>query len=221
MNKNDAVLNGRYTLTQRISMYGSQSSELWEAKDREGEFHTLKIIPYVGGKPPSEIRRMWDNDLRVMYRLSSSAGAGGQLVVMTDAGIDFSGHAMILVYEGSQYVTLAEALKDREQTDWLSFKKLRERHVRRTLWSSLLQLAKGLKSLHDQKLIHRNVTPEAIWGRRDEGPESLRLSGFDWSARIGHVANSSERSPWATPPGTKAGGVFVCFRLVRLRHHGR
>lgn len=206
MNKNDAVLSGRYTLTQRISMYGSQSSELWEAKDREGEFHTLKIIPYVGETPPSQIRRMWDNDLRVMYRLSSSAGAGRQLVVMTDAGIDVTERAMILVYEGSQYVTFAQVLKEREQTDWLSFKKLQVRHVRRALWCSLLQLAKGLKSLQDQKLVHRNVTPEVIWGRRDEGAESLRLSGFDWSARIGHVANSSERSPWATPPELKQVG---------------
>ena len=206
MNEYDTVLNGRYTLTQRIAMPGVQSSELWEATDREGEFHTLKITPYIGEKPPSEIRRMWDNDLRVMYRLSSSAGAGGQLVVMTDAGIDATERAMILVYEGSQYVTFAQALKDREQTDWLSFKKLRERHVRRALWCSLLQLAKGLKSLQDQKLVHRNVTPEVIWGRRDEGPDSLRLSGFDWSARIGHVANSSERSPWATPPELKQVG---------------
>jgi serine/threonine protein kinase len=232
MNKNDTVLNGRYTLTQRIAMPEVQSSELWEAVDREGECHTLKITPYVGEKPPSEIRRMWDNDLRVMYRLSSSAGAGGQLVVMTDAGIDSTEHAMILVYEGSQFITFAQVLKDREQTDWLSFKKLRERHVRRTLWISLLQLAKGLKSLHDQKLIHRNVTPEAIWGRRDEGPESLRLSGFDWSARIGHVANSSERSPWATPPELKQVGysfasdwygfgttVARCFHKVEHLNH--
>lgn len=232
MNEYDTVLNGRYTLTQRITMPGVQSSELWEATDREGEFHTLKITPYVGEKPPPEIRRMWDNDLRVMYRLSSSAGAGGQLVVMTDAGIDATKRAMILVYEGSQYVTFAHALKDREQTDWLSFKKLRERHVRRALWCSLLQLAKGLKSLQDQKVVHRNVTPEVIWGRRDEGPDSLRLSGFDWSARIGHVANSSERSPWATPPELRQVGysfasdwygfgttVARCFHKVEHLNH--
>lgn len=232
MNKNDTVLNGRYTLIQPIPMQGVQSSKLWEATDHEGDFHTLKITPYVGQKPPSEIRRMWDNDLRVMYRLSSSAGADGQLVVMTDAGIDATEHAMILVYEGSQYVTFAQVLNDREQTDWLSFRKLRSRHVRRALWCSLLQLAKGLKSLHDQNLIHRNVTPEVIWGRRDEGPESLRLSGFDWSARIGHVANCPERSPWATPPELKQVGysfasdwygfgttVARCFHKVEHLNH--
>jgi hypothetical protein len=206
MNENDVVLNGRYTLTQRVVMPGVQSSELWEATDSEGEFHTLKITPYVGEKPPSEVRRMWDNDLRVMYRLSSSAGASGQLVVMMDAGIDATKHAMILVYEGWQHITLAQILKDREQTDWLSFKNLRGRLVRRVLWNSLLRVARGLKSLHDQNLIHRNITPEAIWGRRNEGPESLRLSGFDWSARIGHSAKTSERSPWATPPELKQVG---------------
>lgn len=200
MRPNDSVLNGRYTLTEMVTMPGVPASDLWEATDREGGFHTLKITPYAGDKPPSEIRRMWDNDLRVMYRLSSSAGATGQLVVMTDAGIDATERAMILVYEGSHYVTFAQELRAREETDWLSFKKLRERHVRRALWISLLQLAKGLKSLHVQNLIHRNVTPEAIWGRRGEGPESLRMSGFDWSARIGHATSTSERSPWATPP---------------------
>jgi hypothetical protein len=206
MNQNDTVLNARYTLTQRIDMPGVLSSELWEAIDTEGDFHTLKITPYAGEKPPSEIRRMWDNDLRVMYRLSSSGGADRQLVVMTDAGIDATERAMVLVYEGCQHVSFAQILKDRERTDWLSFKKLKEHHVRRELWRSLLQLARGLKSLHDQNLIHRNVTPEAIWGRRDEASESLRLSGFDWSARIGHAANISERSPWATPSELKQVG---------------
>jgi len=206
MNVNDTVLNGRYTLTQRSTMPGIQPSELWEAEDTEGEFYTLKITSYDGEKPPPAIRRLWDNDLRVMYRLSSSAGAGGQLVVMKDAGVDVVNRAMILVYEGCQYVTLAQILKDRERTDWFSFKKLKERHDRRALWRALLQLARGLKSLHDQNLIHRNVTPEVIWGRKDEGAESLRLSGFDWSARIGHESNISERSPWTTPPELKEVG---------------
>lgn len=206
MNENDTVLNGRYTLTERVAMPGIEPSELWEAIDREGERHTLKITPYVGEKPPSEVRRMWDNDLRVMYRLSSSAGANGQLVVMTDAGIDAARHGMILVYEGWQHVPFAEMLGDRERSDWLSFKRLKERFIRRELWRALLQLAKGLKSLHDQNLIHRNVTPEAIWSQRNEGPESLRLSGFDWSARIGHASNTSETSPWGTPPELKQVG---------------
>lgn len=200
MNENDTVLNGRYTLTQRIAMPGVQPSELWEAVDGDGNLHTLKIITYAGDKPPSEIRRLWDNDLRVMYRLSSSVGANDRLVVMTDAGIDTAKSAMILVYEGQQHVTLAAMFGKRDSTDWLSFQKLKERHIRRELWRSLLQLARGLKSLHDQNLIHRNVTPETIWSRQGEGAESMRLSGFDWSARIGHVANISARSPWAMPP---------------------
>lgn len=203
MNKHDTVLNGQYTLTERVdAMPGIQPAELWEATDNDGNTCTLKITPYADAKPPPEIRRLWDNDLRVMYRLSSSAGADRQLVVMKDAGIDADKRAMILIYEGCQHVSFAQMLRERkgEQQDWLSFNKLKERDVRRELWHSLLRVAYGLKSLHDQNLIHRNVTPEAIWGRQGEGAESLRLSGFDWSARIGHVANISERSSWATPP---------------------
>lgn len=203
MNENETVLNGRYTLTERVvAMPGIQSAELWEATDREGNTYTLKITPYDGAKPPPEILRLWDNDLRVMYRISSSARAERQLVVMKDAGIDANNHVMILIYEGCQHVTFAQMLRDREREhkDWLSFSRLRERHVRRELWRSLLCVAYGLKSLHDQNLIHRNATPETIWGRQGEGAESLRLSGFDWSARIGHVANINERSSWATPP---------------------
>lgn len=203
MNENDTVLNGRYTLISQVSRPEIEPSELWEATDSDGNYHTLKITPYVGEKPSSEVRRLWDNDLRVMYRLSSSAGAGGQLVVMTDAGIDVGEHAMILVYEGCQYVTFAEMLQNREQKDykdWLSLNGLKNRSARRALWYSLLQLARGLKLLHDQNLIHRNVVPEAIWGSPCDGPDSLRLSGFDWSARIGHATNASKRRPWATPP---------------------
>ena len=201
MNENDTVLNGRYTLTECVvAMPDIQPSALWEAADSDGNTYTLKITPYTGTKPPPEIRRLWDNDLRVMYRLSSSAGADRQLVIMKDAGIDADTRVMILVYEGWQHITFAQILKNREATDWLSFKSLKERHSRRELWRALLQLAKGLKSLHDQNLIHRNVTPEAIWGHQGGGSESLRLSGFDWSARIGHVANIHDRSSWATPP---------------------
>lgn len=203
MKIDDTVLNGRYTLVLRISRPEIETSEFWKATDSEGNYHTLKITPYVGEKPPSEVRRLWDNDLRVMYRLSSSAGAGGQLVVMTDAGIDIAEHAMVLVYEGCEYITFAEMLKERdskEYKDWLSVNSLKIRHIRRALWCALLQLAGGLKSLHDQNLIHRNVIPDAIWGRQSDGPESLRLGGFDWSARIGHIANTTRRSPWATPP---------------------
>lgn len=199
----DTVLNGRYTLVLRISRPEIETSEFWEATDVEGNYHTLKITPYIGEKPPSEIRRLWDNDLRVMYRLSSSAGAGEQLVVMTDAGIDTAAHAMVLVYEGCKYVTFAEMLKERdrkEYKDWLSVSNLKNHHIRKELWGALLQLARGLKSLHDQNLIHRNVIPEAVWGRQGAGPESLRLGGFDWSARIGHAANTTHRNPWATPP---------------------
>jgi len=203
MRAQDTVLNGRYTLRQQVNMPGIAPSELWEAMDGNDEHYTLKITPYQGEKPPSEIRRMWDNDLRVMYRLSSSPGAEVRLVVMKDAGIDSDKHAMILVYEGCGYGTFADMLKGRKHsasTHWLSFKKLKNSSARQELWYALLRLAQGLKSLHDQKLIHRNVTPEAIWGQTEDGPESLRLSGFDWSARIGHAANFSERSPWATPP---------------------
>lgn len=204
MNENDTVLNGRYTLTERvIAMPDIQPSELWEATDSDGNTYTLKITPYTGINPPPEIRRLWDNDLRVMYRLSSSAGADRQLVVMKDAGIDVGKKAMILVYEGWQYITFTQMLKGREKTNWLSFKSLKERHTRRDLWHALLQLAKGLKSLHDQNLIHRNVTPEAIWSHQGGGSESLRLSGFDWSTRIGHIANTHDRSSWATPPELK------------------
>ena len=235
MKENDTVLNGRYTLTSRVPRPGIEPSQLWEATDSDGNYHTLKVTAYVGEKPPSEVRRLWDNDLRVMYRLSSGAGADGQLVVMTDAGIDTAKHAMVLVYEGCGYVTFAEMLKLREQKedkDWLSLNSLKSRPVRRELWSSLLRLASGLKSLHDQNLIHRNVTPEAIWGIQGEGPISLRLGGFDWSARIGHKANTSTRSPWATPPELdQVGYSFVsdwygfgtmvarCFHGVEHLHH--
>lgn len=202
MNEHDTVLNGRYTLISQISRPEIEPSELWEATDYDDNQYTLKITPYIGEKPPSEVRRLWDNDLRVMYRLSSSSGADRQLVVMTDAGIDINKHVMVLVYKGSEYVTFAEMLKDREKghKDWLSFNRLKARNARMALWLSLLQLARGLKSLHEQNLIHRNVIPEAIWGHQSDGAESLRLSGFDWGARIGHTTNIAERSHWATPP---------------------
>ncbi|GAB1423610.1 hypothetical protein MASR2M16_08440 [Thauera terpenica] len=132
MNENDTVLNGRYTLTERVvAMPSIQSVELWEATDSEGNTYTLKITPYAGAKAPPEILRLWDNDLRVMYRLSSSAGADRQLVVMKDAGIDADKRAMILIYEGCQHVSFAQMLRERkgEQQDWLSFNKLKPESV--------------------------------------------------------------------------------------------
>ena len=61
-------------------------------------------------------------------------------------------------------------------------------------------LPDGLRLLHDQEVIHRDVRAETVFFDDYLGLPSLRLGGFEWSVRLGVAITSDPPISWSTPP---------------------
>jgi hypothetical protein len=92
---------------------------------------------------------------------------------------------------------LSDALRHRGQFGWLSNL---DAGARRELWQGLQLIADGLQLLHDQNILHRNLTAEAVLFNPQLGPRSFRLGGFEWSIRLGQLSSDLLASGWSTPP---------------------
>jgi KaiC/GvpD/RAD55 family RecA-like ATPase len=102
---------------------------------------------------------------------------------------------MVLAAPG--YVTLATALTRRSDLPWLV---AREPQARSVLWRGLYRLATGIRLLHEQYILHRNVSAETVFFSSDLGAPSLRLGGFEWSVRLGTPDTKAPPPGWSSPP---------------------
>lgn len=104
-------------------------------------------------------------------------------------------------------VPLAEALSRRARYPWLSNS---DATARRELWCALERIAIGLDLLHERQVLHRDVGVGALFFADEEGSESLRLGGFEWSVRLGRPLGDDPPEGWSTPPErmTQASAVW-------------
>lgn len=205
LRRGQKLLRSRYELF-RGPIAGDGASETWLAVDeREEEPHLVKAWPFSGDRPDDFQRALWDSELRTLYRVGSSPGADRSLLVVRDAGVDAdsSCFAMVLDSTARGYDLLSDALRERSSHAWLSGGDPQAR--RREIWSGLERVADGLRLLHEQNMLHRDVGADAIFFNRALGPHSFRLGGFEWSLRLGVPATSAPPITWATPPEFIAG----------------
>lgn len=210
MEKDDTLLQGRYKLYLRVDTNeeSDRSSESWLAEDEENSSYLINLLRYQEKEPNEVLRRIWDNQLRTLYRLSSSPGAEESILTLYDAGIDRDRGAFVMVLNSDcyGYETLATALANRQDTrwskcDWLNHKKMKKKDIRLQIWQGLRKLAAGIELLHRQQVIHRNICAENIYFAENQGPDSWRLGGFEWSVRLGNPSqNSSPTLGWSIPP---------------------
>ena len=64
-----------------------------------------------------------------------------------------------MVLEAPGYESLGSVLNERPRAPWLA---TREPQTRRALWSSLANLAQGIVLLHEQHILHRDVSAETV-----------------------------------------------------------
>lgn len=206
------VLNNRYRLLRPLSREADtfQGCETWLARDEDETEFLLKAWP-VGTQSNPVLRAVWDRELRVLYRASSSAGADSCLLVVRDAQFDKTIGAFVLLSEGPGYETLAQGLRDRTNYPWLKSSDLKNRDIRSTLWKGLRQIAMGIHSLHSQQIIHRAVSPESVYLNLSDGPRSMRLGSFEWSVRVGVTSDRPPQANWSTPPEILEGGEGYTF----------
>jgi hypothetical protein len=195
------VLNNRYRLVRRLNSDGGeyQGCETWVARDEDETEYLLKAWP-AGGEPNLVLRAIWDRELRVLYRASSSAGSDSCLLVVREGLYDREASAFILLTEGPGYETLASALRDRANVSWLKPSTLKQREGRSSLWKGLRKVALGIRALHGQQILHRAVAPESVYMDLEDGPRSMRLGAFEWSVRVGATAREAPGDRWYSPP---------------------
>lgn len=206
------VLNDRYRLVRRMSRDSDQfqGCETWIARDEDETPFVLKAWP-TGGEPNLVLRAIWDRELRVLYRASSSAGAEASLLVVREAQFDKQSSAFILLCEGPGYDTLATALQSRSDHGWLKSSTLKQRDARSFLWKGLRRIAVGIQALHVQQIMHRSVAPESVYMDLKDGPESMRLGAFEWSVRVGSTGEKPPAESWSTPPEVLEGNSGYTF----------
>lgn len=197
------VLQGKYRLIEGPLVRDDVSTS-WKGegvKDNEQyKKYLVKVWPFEGDSPDPLKHALWLHELRVLYRVSSSPGAEDSVLIIRDARLDRDARCFVVVAEAVRsfgYTPLSEALKDRQQYDWLCNANVQ---ARCDLWRGLKRIADGLHLLHEQNTLHRNLGVEAVFFDTEVGTDSLRLGGFEWSIRLGHSVAGAPGASWATPP---------------------
>ena len=203
------LLHGRYELTRECRP-DDGVCQSWICFDEVHQTDYLaKIWPFESEEPDPFQRALWDSELRTLYRIGSSPAAETMVLVIKYAAVDKDNRCFVMILEAPGYQILAHALNRKGSFPWLLTANPADR---RKLWESLLRLAKGLKLLHDQNYLHRNVGAETVYFNEQDGIASLRLGGFEWSVRLGNPA-AGEQPPlgWSSPP-EQTDGTLVGFR---------
>ena len=191
-----SVLGGRYELV-RLLPESNDVSEQWLAVGAFDTRYLVKLWPYGGDEPDDVTRALWDAELRTLYRISSSPGAEETVLILRDAGVDRDLRCFVMVLQTTGFVTLADALSGRTERPWAPDVGPGDR---REVWAAFEQLADGLRLLHDQQVIHRDVRAETVFFDEHLGLPSLRLGGFEWTVRLGVPVTSDPPASWSTPP---------------------
>ncbi|PSB47134.1 hypothetical protein C7B67_19460 [filamentous cyanobacterium Phorm 6] len=202
---NNCLLHGRYKLNHKLNAI--DGSESWLGQDEDYSDYLIKLQRYPEKEPNEVLRRIWDNQLRTLYRLSSSPGAEESILTLYDAGIDrdYRAFVMVLKSDCNGYETLATAFTNRQDSrwqkcKWLQINQMKKPEVRKQIWQGFQQIAAGIELLHRQQVIHRNICAENIYFAENQGPDSWRLGGFEWSVRLGNASHNSPIQGWNTPP---------------------
>ena len=190
------LLRSRYKLVKG-PILDDGISQAWLGLNEEDSTFLIKVWPFDAERPDNLQRALWDAELRTLYRVGSSPGADDTMLVIRDAGVDKSSRCFAMVLEAPGYESLGSVLKERPRAPWLA---TREPQTRRALWSSLANLAQGIVLLHEQHILHRDVSAETVYFSSDLGPMSFRLGGFEWSVRLGRPATKDPPPGWSSPP---------------------
>lgn len=190
------LLRGRYELVGQGAP-AAGGAEVWRGLDLDGAPYLIKTWAYEGADPDLVRRALWDAELRTLYKVGSTPGAGESLVVLKDAGVDRDARCFVMVLESFGNASVASILAERHRHPWLA---LGNPSGRREIWEALARVASGLALLHEQQVLHRNIGVESLVFDAAAGPDSIRLGGFEWSVRLGRPLDADPPNGWASLP---------------------
>lgn len=184
--KNKGYL-AKYTLATRQLKAADRTRgipSLRAGSDEHGTQLLIKTWPRSQSVDDSDLREIWRNETRQLYRVAGNRGVGDFIAPLEDAAVDEFG--FYLVIHSEQRLPLATVL---DAKGGLQYANRRSVTGRRLLWSNFLRLARGLDILHLQGLLHRNLNAWSVL-TSDSPDADFQLTGFEWSMRIVGVEGS-------------------------------
>jgi hypothetical protein len=156
----------------------SLSVSLVEAEERStGDRFTLRLWEKSGTPADADLRQLWRHEMRQIERVMAYPGARDVIVDILEFVEDDARFGVVFQPAG---LPLAHQIEAASRTHWL--KNLARSRV--LLWQNLRRIAVAIGIVHAQGLIHGNVNADSVM-TESSGEPDFRLSGFEWSLRLG------------------------------------
>lgn len=139
----------------------------------------IKRWPRDPNAQDSDLKDIWQNEIRQLHRLAGYPGASNYIVRLDSAGYDAEGFYLVL--DTGSRRPLDGLVSQSLPSAWIL--QPRTERYRALIWANLSRVAKGLELLHAQGLLHRNIDRFAILGSGGNEAD-FQLTGFEWSMRI-------------------------------------
>ena len=174
--------------------------------DHEGNPVLIKAWPKAGTKASTELREIWRNEVRQLHRVGGYPGASENIATLQRAEEDDSGFYLVL--EPGQRQPLATVLAHAPREHWLN--NPRAAVNRALLWRNMLRISGGIQTLHDQGLLHKNISEWAILATGGSEPD-FQLTGFEWSIRLAGAMSEAHRQQKSSKRSRRKSGKPISF----------
>lgn len=160
-------------------------------------FFKLKIITPKGIYQSEVAREIWINEVRQLNKLKSVTHADKYLELVQDSFVEENSFCLIYFAKDSQTIlseTVYELRSRQFSRSWLHPKNILKINNRLVLWKNILRIIEGIKILHSQHIVHRNIRLESILFDSDnnlDDDERLILSGFEKSLDFERLSNAT------------------------------
>jgi hypothetical protein len=149
----------------------------------DGSSVIIKFWPTISNEIKLDLREIWKYEIKQLQRIASATNAHLYFASYKESFEDTDG--FYIVYDTDQYYPLASISSEFS-------KKYSKNKI--LFWKNVLRIFKALKTLHDHKIIHRNIDEWSIFTQSSDNPDYI-LSGFEFSLRVNKVI--SDESPFA------------------------
>lgn len=142
------------------------------------------------------LKELWLNEVRQLNRLKSIGNSSKYLELLHRSVIDENGY--YLIYRTNEdTITLNKFVKQelekqskfKPKAHWVTSKGQKNLANRIILWKNILRVVKAIKILHEQGIVHRNISLDTILVDDSQEYESDKfiLSGFEWSIYLNNL----------------------------------
>ena len=203
--KPQSLFLAQYQLDRKLLNRGDKGrgiAALRTGIDQNGNPVLVKVWPRDPADDDNDLREIWRNELRQLYRLAGYPGVADFIVELVNSGEDELGFYLVL---SPGLRRPLESILNESGSKSLRLSQ-RSEHGRILLWMNLRRIVAGLETLHQQGLLHRNLSTWSILTAGGDEAD-FQLTGFEWSMRL--IAADMQRANKRTPSSIDLMHSFV------------